>query len=606
MNRKELKRNARQNVKRHYLLFLFLCLVLGVIGFEYSSSLSTVKAAVIEQDPQIEQHEERFVKVFELLAKGDLERGFAVATKNEKEITKGQQRLGVISIGHSRGVFSQLAVYASSGVMLSNIASALVSLMHSRSAGITILIIGGLLLVIFVSIFIFSIINATIKRIFLEGRLYDSVPAERAWFFLRVRKWFHVSMTLLLSSVYYSLWSLTVIGMVVKRYSYLMVPYIVAENPAIGARDAITLSRRMMDGHKWEAFVLQMSFIGWNLLDFISLGLVGIFYANPYREAAFAEYYAYVRGEAIKNQIPGYENLNDSCLFELAEESTLQKVYADVETIELEKPDFSEMSAVKRFFRNVLGVCLFRDKDAELYEDYTFRDEVQKNTVDILNRKRYPERLLPVPVKENRKTVEDVSYLRLYSLSSIILIFFTVCMIGWLWEVSLHLVKEGVFVNRGVLHGPWLPIYGSGGVLILMSLFRLRKNALVQFMSAVVVCGVLEYCSSLFLEIMHDGMKWWDYSGYFININGRVCAEGLLVFGIGGVAIVYILAPLLDNFFRKIPAKTVVPVCLALILAFGADQVYSFKHPNKGKGITDYKTAAEADSGAAASRDVMK
>ena len=90
---------------------------------------------------------------------------------------------------------------------------------------------------------------------------------------------------------------------------------------------------------------------------------------------------------------------------------------------------------------------------------------------------------------------------------------------------------------------------------------------------------------------MHNGMKWWDYSGYFLNLDGRICGEGLLIFGLGGLAITYLTAPLLDNYLRKIPYRISVPVCLILIGAFLADQSYSKRYPNEGAGITDYKGA---------------
>ncbi len=102
------------------------------------------------------------------------------------------------------------------------------------------------------------------------------------------------------------------------------------------------------------------------------------------------------------------------------------------------------------------------------------------------------------------------------------------------------------------------------------------------------LCGCVEYFTSYYLEIAHNGTKWWDYTGYFLNLNGRICAEGLLTFGVGGMAIVYMLAPFLDSLFRKIPVKALMISGLVLIGIFAADQVYSSEHPNEGKGITDY------------------
>ena len=99
----------------------------------------------------------------------------------------------------------------------------------------------------------------------------------------------------------------------------------------------------------------------------------------------------------------------------------------------------------------------------------------------------------------------------------------------------------------------------------------------MEFFASVVLCGFVEYFTSLYLEIS-CGRRWWNYNGYFLNLNGRICAEGLLVFGLGGVAIVYIIAPLLDNFFRKIKLRVVGALCM----------VYSKKNPNTGKGISTF------------------
>ena len=157
---------------------------------------------------------------------------------------------------------------------------------------------------------------------------------------------------------------------------------------------------------------------------------------------------------------------------------------------------------------------------------------------------------------------------------------------GWLWEVSLHLLNDGTFVNRGVLHGPWLPVYGSGVVLILVILYRFRKNMVYEFCSAVVLCGFVEYYTSVFLELTHNGMRWWDYTGYFLNLNGRICAEGLLVFGLGGCAAVYFLAPMIDNLLKKAKPKLLKVICVILVLCFIGDNIYSHFVPNTGEGIT--------------------
>ena len=86
--------------------------------------------------------------------------------------------------------------------------------------------------------------------------------------------------------------------------------------------------------------------------------------------------------------------------------------------------------------------------------------------------------------------------------------------------------------------------------------------------------------------------RWWDYTGYFLNLNGRICAEGLLTFGLGGLAIVYLLAPALDNLLSRIDTRKLTVVAVVLLAFYCVDQAYSAQHPNIGAGITDYKGSA--------------
>lgn len=109
------------------------------------------------------------------------------------------------------------------------------------------------------------------------------------------------------------------------------------------------------------------------------------------------------------------------------------------------------------------------------------------------------------------------------------------------------------------------------------------------FVGTVILCGCLEYFSSWYLEITHDGQRWWDYTGYFLNLNGRICAEGLLTFGLGGLAIAYLLAPVLDNLLARANRRIMFIVAIVLLVAYVGDNIYSSIVPNTGAGITDYK-----------------
>lgn len=166
-----------------------------------------------------------------------------------------------------------------------------------------------------------------------------------------------------------------------------------------------------------------------------------------------------------------------------------------------------------------------------------------------------------------------------------ILLFFLVSFFGWVWEVCIYLAREKRFVNRGITIGPWLPVYGAGALLLYFLLRRWCKRPLPVFLVSMSVCSVLEYATGYFLERMW-GVKWWDYSEMFLNLDGHICLMSCLMFGVGGVFLVCILLPLYTAFYHKIPAKARMIVSLCLLLLFVMDAAYSADFPHSGRGIT--------------------
>lgn len=156
---------------------------------------------------------------------------------------------------------------------------------------------------------------------------------------------------------------------------------------------------------------------------------------------------------------------------------------------------------------------------------------------------------------------------------------------GWLWEVCLYLVTTGRFVNRGILTGPWLPIYGAGGLFLFFLLYRLKKHPVFVFLLAAAVCSALEYFCSWFLEKLW-GVRWWDYSGYFANLNGRICLLGAAAFGTGALLAIYLLIPWFEKIYEKIPPRIRKTVGILLLLLFVIDGAYAAANPNAGWGIT--------------------
>lgn len=352
----------------------------------------------------------------------------------------------------------------------------------------------------------------------------------------------------------------------------------------------------MMKGHKWECFVADLSFLGWWLLNLFTLGLSGIFYSKGYNAAFFVEYYVHVRGLSKDSGLEGSELLSDEYLYSKASAETLYAAYGDVaETVEqlssnlvpVDKPN-----GFVGFLSEWLGVRILHARSVTKYEEYREQLHQIDTGREILDGAIYPGRLAPAPMAFRFRESRTVSSDRSYSLVNLVMMFFIFCFVGWVWEVGLAFISEGTFVNRGTLHGPWLPIYGTGGVIILILLKKLRKKPLFEFLAAMVLCGGLEYFSSWYLEKTHGGQRWWDYTGYFLNLNGRICAEGLLTFGLGGLAIVYLLAPALDNLLSRIDTRKLTVVAVVLLAFYCVDQAYSAQHPNIGAGITDYKGSA--------------
>lgn len=188
-------------------------------------------------------------------------------------------------------------------------------------------------------------------------------------------------------------------------------------------------------------------------------------------------------------------------------------------------------------------------------------------------------------IKIRAKHELSVPWDRHYSIIHIGLIFFAFAMIGWCWEVLYHFILDGILINRGSLWGPWIPIYGVGGTCVVVLLKPLGKKPALMAVCTFFACGIIEYFTSWYFETF-DHIKYWDYSNYLFNINGRVCLEGLIMFTILASLGLYMIAPRFDNLFSKWPAKVKVPLLCFLTTAFLGDVIYTHFHPHTGKGIS--------------------
>ena len=134
-----------------------------------------------------------------------------------------------------------------------------------------------------------------------------------------------------------------------------------------------------------------------------------------------------------------------------------------------------------------------------------------------------------------------------------VLLFFTYSVIGYMIEIiSVSRIEHKLVLSRGYLIGPYLPIFGVGAIVMIALLYKYQNDIFALFSMSLFICCILEYLTSYVMEkIFH--LRWWDYSNKKLNINGRVCLENGIFFGIGGVVIVRYFNPLLLKFLLSFP-----------------------------------------------------
>lgn len=499
INRKILKKEAKSTLKKNYwriiAVVFFLAIVLGNFNIVIKSRI-TLPALQINAP----------------LAN-------TIHTNNLLETTIHINHLpfDLSSYKPTRGVLANLFNnIISSGSFIFGLLNSFNQLVFHEHIWQSFIILLGALLSFFYWFFIRNVLIVGEKRFFLENYNHQKTKFIRILLPYKIKKLKNITFTMMVVTIKEWLWYFTIVGGFIKHYAYCLTPYILAENPGIKGQDAIKLSENLMKGHKWEFFKLDLSFLGWHLLDILTLHFLGILFITPYKKCCITNLYFILRENGKNNKIPNSEYLCDK---------------------ELDKIE-----------------------DKYKKENYLYKE------------------------KETKKWLHT-DYNKKYSFSSIVLMFFTASIIGWLWEVGLNLFQYGFFANRGTLHGPWLHIYGWGLILILLLLKKFRDHPILTFFLVIVLCGTLEYGTAWYLETFKNA-RWWDYDGFFLNLHGRICMEGLLAFGIGGTFFIYFVAPFFDSLFMKIPKKYKTLFCILLSILYIIDFAYSSKYPNTGEGVS--------------------
>jgi uncharacterized membrane protein len=172
----------------------------------------------------------------------------------------------------------------------------------------------------------------------------------------------------------------------------------------------------------------------------------------------------------------------------------------------------------------------------------------------------------------------------MYNISYWFIIFIIYSFIGWIIDICDIYYKYKKIVNRGFYIGPYCPIYGVGVLLIIFLLNNYTDSPLALFVLATVICMVLEYLTSYVMEKWFNA-RWWDYSDRKFNLNGRICLETTIPFGLGAMLVMYVVQPFIVNILNKIPNNLIIIIGIVLMTIFIIDAIISFSVITKIKDI---------------------
>lgn len=168
----------------------------------------------------------------------------------------------------------------------------------------------------------------------------------------------------------------------------------------------------------------------------------------------------------------------------------------------------------------------------------------------------------------------------------VVLLFSIFSVAGYIAELINCIIWDRKLLPRGFLFGPYLPIYGWGCILITFLCLNIRDDIPLIFLISMAACSVLEFLTSLILEKIFK-VRWWDYSDYHCNLNGRVCLRNAIIFGVVGVITVKIL-PVLEYVINLIPRDWQIGLAIFMLVVLALDTLASFYANCKVKNMEDF------------------
>ena len=523
--RKVMKKKARISMKQNYWRMISVCFLAAMLAGAYPSSTTFLGSQALI--PSIERR---------------VSAPFASEDTNSEVITEIVRRLF-----HGTFISDFMASPASflADILVdlgSTSTSAFFSLLRAVNNFLTeswdistFLLILGVIVSLLYHFFISNMLLVGERRYFLEAHSYRQAPISKIFFLYKLRCIAGPAWILFCRTVFQLLWGLTIVGGVIKYYEYRMIPFILAENPKISRRDAFFLSRQLMQHSKWKLFKMHVSFIGWKLLSLLTFGILDLVFVNPYMSASEAELYLTLRRNYVLSRSPRYEFLNDSYLEHVPSEDEL-----------------------------LISKALYDDSRGP----YT--------KISYFNPEQYPVFLCSVqpPFRAVRTPARAV---RKYDFLSLVFLFHVFSILGWLAETAVHLLANGTLSDSFDPFLPWLPLYGIYGIIIILFIKKLSDRPVLVFLVNFLVYTVEEYAASLLIESAL-GLQPWDYSGYFLNLSGRVYVGGSVSVALFGCAFLYYIAPRCADHFLKLKKIWRFLLCFVLTVLFIADIALALTH----------------------------
>ena len=170
----------------------------------------------------------------------------------------------------------------------------------------------------------------------------------------------------------------------------------------------------------------------------------------------------------------------------------------------------------------------------------------------------------------------------MYRFFYLFLLFLIYSFIGWIIDICDILYHSKKLVNRGFLIGPICPIYGVGVLLMIHLLSRFTDTPLAFLILATSIFMTLEYLTSYIMEKLFNA-RWWDYSNRKFNLNGRICLETTIPFGLGGMFVMYVVNPFFTSILDKFNHNLIIALGVFLLIIFVIDVVVSFSVIDKIK-----------------------